>query len=429
MSGDWVAPVSRRSGGSRGWMGTTMSLDDSEEKGKTNNDVAGLQFEFNPSPGDRVTVGSRWEGRTPRADGSRRVVTVVGLDAINVDFLDDRGEHGACQTLFLPRGYKCVSQSSQGTTSSAEATPEERAAMAELLAAIRPARVEGAVSTRISFEMSKPLASALLKRNLTNRSVDIPAVIKYARDMKNGQWCPEHSQGFALGPDLELGDGQHRCEAAKASGVRFRAYFTQYHDRKIFDAVRMTCDKGKKRTTGNVLEMLGHVPRGKGNTTAAALVAVTFVDDRYPSNLSSSDIVDMFLKLKASIAAVEELSPKRFTAPVRAAFIIAHTKCPAEIGTCIHSVAANDAREGTAANALITALPGLQKAKGSVGRPELIGHVLSFLYKHVKGATGVASAPLNRDALRFFLGPHEDDGFRNLAGKLRKTSKPTQGEL
>jgi hypothetical protein len=371
---------------------------------------------------DNVRPGSRWEAVGARKDGRRRVVTLIArVGPLKVEIEDiESGRRKAIQTASLLTNYTYLGAGEPPAHTqparNATGTPTQLGAEVERLRrALAEAAVPGTRITTIQWPVTPALAEALLANNPSNRAPSLDVVTQYARDLTQGNWPVSH-QGIALGPEMELGDGAHRCLAIIKSGVTPTLLVTRYHERADYEIARRTWDSGRRRSKANVLELSGLVPKGRGRHTAAVLEAVTYVDGRYPGHPTNDDLVAMYNEFRTSVEAVAKLNPAEFMAPTRAAFVIAHRKAPKEVEECIRLVAEKVGyQEGSAAHSLVLKIPELQKTKARKDRDRtgLMKDVLSLLYKHVRGEPGVTVVKQNSAAYAFFLGSH----FRETSGR------------
>ena len=267
------------------------------------------------------------------------------------------------------------------------------------------ARARGSKSiTKVEMPVGPELAAELLGNNPSNRGIRREHVDGLARDMARGRWRKSHS-GIAIGPTGALGDGQHRLLAICKSGVKLVLDISQYHDAVEFHDARTVWDTGWKRTKGSALELAGLVPSGQGRFIAPIIEAMAWVDARLPRRPTSEDVVAIFTERRASIEAVYQLNPREFLSATRAAFALAHGKCPEAIGTCIELVCSKaNLEEGSAALAIVRALPQLRDRCRGRERPKCVTAMLSLLHKHVKGRPGVDRLRHNQEAIDFFLG-------------------------
>jgi len=95
-------------------------------------------------------------------------------------------------------------------------------------------------------------AAWLLRKNIKNRRVSEPTVIKYSDDMKNGRWV-ENGDGISVAICGALNNGQHRLVSVMRAGVEFKTNVTVGLTRKS----RATNDIGLKRSISSVLGMNG----------------------------------------------------------------------------------------------------------------------------------------------------------------------------
>lgn len=114
--------------------------------------------------------------------------------------------------------------------------------------------------TRIISEvvnLTPALASVLLERNQSNRSIRQARVKAFANDMIKGRW---HLNGepIIIADNGLMNDGQHRCQAVIESGITIPVLI-------VFNVKRDTrtsLDQGTNRSLGDYLDM-ENVPQGK----------------------------------------------------------------------------------------------------------------------------------------------------------------------
>lgn len=363
---------------------------------------------------EKTPVGSRWKAKV-----YPKVVVVMKSGPQRVQVRDER--NGMLSEM-LKTSLLCNYARTNEQTERHEAPATEPVADVRYIKATDRLRAHlddkrkhtsGKITT-VEFKISPALAEALLMNNPRNREVSQIRINGYARDMTSGSWQVSH-QGIGLGPNYEVGDGQHRLHAIVKSGVSIVATISWYHEQADFDAACIVWDIGRKRSKANALELSGKVGLGRGKYIAATLEAMTYVDGRFTTHPSNEEIVQMYTHVKTSVDTVcAALSPKEFSAPTRAAFVIAHRKSPAEIEDAMEKVTKKIGyAAGSPLHSMVLLLPQVQRAKAQTDRTGLIKDVLSLLYKHVKNQPGVRVLKNNDDAYRFFLG----DNFRETQGR------------
>lgn len=97
----------------------------------------------------------------------------------------------------------------------------------------------------VTREITPEFARKLLENNRANRPVDRATVSRYAVDMRAGRWRHTH-QGFCVGKDDTLVDGQHRCLAIIEAGVPITAQIT--YDDAVTSAMDVPLDEGRRRS-------------------------------------------------------------------------------------------------------------------------------------------------------------------------------------
>ncbi len=87
---------------------------------------------------------------------------------------------------------------------------------------ILPLPIEGLMPTREWLTVEK--AKAWLQRVGSQRKVCRGDVVKYAEDMKHGEWLLNPADNIVFDTLGRLRNGQHRCEAVVLSGVPIEVY-------------------------------------------------------------------------------------------------------------------------------------------------------------------------------------------------------------
>jgi len=273
--------------------------------------------------------------------------------------------------------------------------------------------------SKFEIELTSTLGEALLAHSallgtFINRHETENRIEEIGRDLKEERWCRSYDP-MALGPNLVLGNAYHRTKAVIKTGISMTLDVIVFTDEVQFKNSIKVGDNNKKRTKGDALEMLGIVPRGQGKRAQSILEAVTYVDRRFPLNLTSSEMEDMGRTFQSQLNTIlRSLSSREFIAPTCAAFLIAYLKCPSEIETCMRHVSNKIGyTDGSAAHALTQHLPQMQKEFSRLSRHTLVMHVLSYLYKHVKNKKAGVNVRKDEKAYQFFL----DGNFRESSGR------------
>ncbi len=367
-----------------------------------------------------------WEARATR--NKNRVITVTGRcpdNKVTFECSDGSEEEMLLDSLLMhyklvvpakkappcrapaPRAILASCKPEVASTPACEVLGPERSALRLLLTQNRR---DGESITTIQSFLTPALALELLTVNPCNRILGTARAKVMARDMLAGHWA-KSDQGLALNPDLEIGNGQHRCTAvllASESDPDFQGVpvaFSWYHDHTEFETARKIWDSGTKRSRGGSLEITGKVRKGLGTQVAAIIQGMSYIDARVSSQ-TISEIEGIYFERQDAINAVAKLNKKEFQAPVKAAFAIAHMKNPKAIDEAIKLVSTKVGyTKGSAAHALVLKIPALQR---NHDRTQVIQDVLALLYQHVKGEVCSRSKACN-----FFLGNH----YRPLASK------------
>ena len=97
------------------------------------------------------------------------------------------------------------------------------------------------------------LATELLKGNVANRTLTRTKVLKYANDIRSGNWTADTAETIKLTSNMRLLDGQHRLSAiveSKQAVYMFIAY-------NVPESAMNNIDTGFTRTTKNIFELNG----------------------------------------------------------------------------------------------------------------------------------------------------------------------------
>jgi hypothetical protein len=123
----------------------------------------------------------------------------------------------------------------------------------------------------ISWEKITPaIAREFLSHNVKNRNLRRSTAVAYGRDMKAGEWLPNH-QGIAFDKDGNLIDGQHRLVGVVISGATIYSLVARNVPTQIAGAAATTMDtidRGAARSIADALQ-LGH-----GTVDALAVTAI-----------------------------------------------------------------------------------------------------------------------------------------------------------
>lgn len=121
-------------------------------------------------------------------------------------------------------------------------------------------------------------AEILLKENKLNRPISNQRVVKYANDMKNGNWKATH-QGIAFDKEGNLTDGQHRLYAVIMSQIPVYMNITTGLEKDCFDVL----DTGGNRSKSDVLSISGVAPRIARIISSAVPYCVMYDEGNTPS--------------------------------------------------------------------------------------------------------------------------------------------------
>jgi len=173
-----------------------------------------------------------------------------------------------------------------------------------------------------AFQLVTPdKAKAWLAQGSRNRSLTPVVVETYARAMQRGDWRDYHPDPVILTSQGALLNGQHRLTALVKTGKSYYMLIVQYSNDDYSLGLEFTLDRGKRRSTRDVLTL----GTGKPITTIMAAVARHLFYGIQASSrvIPDTDFVAFYRQHEPAMAdAVRLLSPsrKRVTlAPVIAA--------------------------------------------------------------------------------------------------------------
>lgn len=139
------------------------------------------------------------------------------------------------------------------------------------------------------------LAADLLNRNKRNRPLNAITVARYAQDATAGLFRST-AQAIVIDWNGDLLDGQHRLWAIVESGVAVELYIATGEDPDTFPAY----DRGRRRTSGDALALLGY---SDGNTLGAAASRL----HRHECGVTwSTTAVERYVNIEEVIEAVEK---------------------------------------------------------------------------------------------------------------------------
>lgn len=141
----------------------------------------------------------------------------------------------------------------------------------------------GNVKTTIMF-VTPEMATEFLERNRSNRYINRHTVRKYKRDMMAGDWSL-NGETISFYVTGELKDGQHRLTAIKENNKGEWLIVVEG-----IPAETVIADRGRTRTTSNILEMAVYNPRQRGNATVGA---INYLFTAFGNNNNVSDFERM----------------------------------------------------------------------------------------------------------------------------------------
>lgn len=381
-------------------------------------DAGDINQAANAVQSDTVNAGSIWQAKSPRKDGTRKQIVVVAANKQTVAARSvstgttKKMRRNAFLISYAPSNKKADDGILWGEADAGRSVvvgPEMRKLKKALDQQPR------ALIINIIWTLTPSLGAELVataegrNRNSTESRIKL-----YKQDQGGGNWVTTH-QGVAVGPDMDLVDGEHRCRTVMVTGVECDVQVSQYTSREHCEVARKNLDGQLNRTKAHVLEIDGLVERGKGKAVAATIDAMRHVDVRVPKDLTKTQLEDVFKVRKKSIAAVLSKVNKDFHSGVRAGLVIAHMCAPEKIEQLVTAVVTHvDIKDRTAAQVMAKRLPRLQRG-GS--KEEVVGAIVATLaicYIHVRGKS-VPKPNKNHEsigdthkkaAIAFFLGDH-----------------------
>lgn len=210
-----------------------------------------------------------------------------------------------------------------------------------------------APSIRFQWEEITPeRARTLLNdHNPQNRTIRKMWVSRLADAHRSGRFVETH-QGIAIGPDLQVFDGQHRLSMVADSGVSAWMWVAYYLTRESADAARLVIDQGAKRAMGDAIEIVHQISNGRDRVATSR--AAMRIDE---GNVTPSEfaVCEHVLDYRAAYDAVRRsFSSARYPAHSAAAFVWAHDVAPDRIDALCARI---DARAGlTRAEAMLSSL-------------------------------------------------------------------------
>lgn len=182
-----------------------------------------------------------------------------------------------------------------------------------------------------SFLLVSPSeAESLLKNNAHNRAIAPTVVARYVADIEADQWALTH-QAIALGPDMQIVDGQHRLTAIVKAGKSVRVVMAIYRDEKMAMEARQKVDLGRVRRGGDVMEIGGITEKGDGKRVFAITSAIMALGSSTWGGFTPAAVTSRYLREQAGVDFAAELPSKAFIAPIAAAFAYAHPIAPAKV--------------------------------------------------------------------------------------------------
>jgi hypothetical protein len=379
-----------------------------------------------------VRTGTIWEAKSARRDGTRKQVVITKSSKQHVGLREaTTGKSQSMRRSLFLTNYK-LSNGKADSSLWSEATQAGSVVVGPEMKKLRRAldQQQRALIVNVIWKVTPALAAELVATaEGRNRQSSDARIRVYRQDQEGGNWVPTH-QGIALGPDMDLIDGEHRCRTVMVTGVEVDVQVSQYTSREHCEVARKNLDGQHTRTKAHVLEIDGLVERGKGKAVAATIDAMRLVDDRIPKDLTKTQLEEVFKQRKASIAAVLSRVNKEFHSGVRGGLVIAHMKTPEKVEELIEMVATRVNITPNSAGQVMCKR--LAKLQGGGSRSEVIKAIrqtLALCMIHAKGRK--VSIPNRHHAvterdievgIKFYVGDH----YRAPTVEPEQTQKATK---
>lgn len=360
-----------------------------------------------------LRAGAIYQARSPRKDGTRKHVVIQSASKSGVVVRvpetgkSQRMRRGQFIAHFRPSNGKDDSRLWGEPAAASVAVGPEMRKLKKALEEQPHSPIKNVIY-RLTPALATELVATAEKRNRQSSDARIRL---YGHDTSKGHWTLTH-QGIAVGPDMELVDGEHRCRSVMVSGVTVDVQVSQYTSRAHCEQARKNMDAQYTRSKAHVVEIDGLVERGKGRPVVATVEAMRLIDARLPDQMTKAEVEEVLKWRKASIAAVHSRATKDFLAGVRAALVIAHMKSPAEIEAMVEAVASRaNIPMHSAAQVMAQRLASLQRGTSKAAVASAARETLAMAYMHVrslkphrKGKRYIISSDVTQKAIKFFLG-------------------------
>lgn len=159
-------------------------------------------------------------------------------------------------------------------------------------------------------------AKILLSNNPSNRKPSKKRVEELANEMMAGRWM-QNGDTIRIGKNKVLLDGQHRLMAIVESGVSLELAIAYDLDPNVFS----TIDRGKKRSTADILHITGERNAAEVAATCRWILMYRFSDrarkwmnDKDASRISIDYYIDLMAKegndIHQSVETIKPFKPK-----------------------------------------------------------------------------------------------------------------------
>ena len=139
------------------------------------------------------------------------------------------------------------------------------------------------------------MATELLKTNSNNRPVKEKRILKYAKDMLEGNWIAETGETIKVLLNGKLGDGQHRLMAVEKAGIPVKMQIAFGCSNDIFKVI----DTGCSRNASDVFK----IDNISYSSKAPSIIAVhnkllNGISTDNSHNFSSQKLLDLYYERK-----------------------------------------------------------------------------------------------------------------------------------
>ena len=164
-------------------------------------------------------------------------------------------------------------------------------------------------------------ATAFLARLGPNRTLSAPVWREYAAKKRQGLWRDYHPDPLILTPAGKVLNAQHRLKAMAVTGIGCIMLVVQYHDAAEVEGLELELDRGRRRTTRDILTLGMRTP--VTNNQAACARSLYYGIQAALAHIPDTVFIDFYRRYQTVIVqACRLLSPHRKSltlAPIAAA--------------------------------------------------------------------------------------------------------------